>query len=56
MLGLLLLAAAFAAGVALGTALYDNPDTSRRQTYVRTLKPLTLTAEPETVTVTVERP
>ena len=55
--GVLVVAVAFAAGLALGQALDDNPDpaTSRSQTIVRTLGPLPLRAPP-TVTVTVTRP
>jgi hypothetical protein len=45
---------AFAAGVALGEALHDQPRPGGGQTLVRTLRPLPLTAlEPETVTVTI---
>ena len=40
----------FAVGVALGEALHDNPKPGGNRTVV---KPLTLTVEPETVTVTV---
>jgi len=43
----------FAAGVALGQALEDNPDPGGTQTLVRTLKPLELAPQRETVTVTV---
>jgi hypothetical protein len=51
------LALVFAAGLALGQALDDNPDpgTTPSQTIVRTLGPLPLRA-PSTVTVTVTRP
>jgi hypothetical protein len=54
---LLVLALVFAAGLALGQALDDNPDpaTTPSQTIVRTLGPLPLSA-PSTVTVTVTRP
>jgi hypothetical protein len=53
----LVLAVVFAAGLALGEALDDNPDpaTSPSVTIVRTLGPLPLSA-PSTVTVTVTRP
>jgi hypothetical protein len=49
------LAAVFAAGLALGEAFHDNPSPGRTQTSVRTLKPLALPPAPETVTVTVRR-
>jgi ferric-dicitrate binding protein FerR (iron transport regulator) len=54
---ILVLAVVFAAGLALGQALDDNPDpaTSPSETIVRTLGPLPLRA-PSTVTVTVTRP
>jgi predicted outer membrane lipoprotein len=39
LLGILLLAAAFAAGVALGEALHDNPKPGITVTTVRTLHP-----------------
>ncbi|MBA2357392.1 MAG: hypothetical protein H0V84_03070 [Actinobacteria bacterium] len=42
---------AFALGLALGQALGDNPEPGQR-TDVRTLKPLPLPPERETVTVT----
>jgi hypothetical protein len=45
----------FAAGLALGQSLDDNPSPARTQTFVRTLKPLALPPAPETVTVTVGR-
>ncbi len=47
----------FAAGLAVGSVLDDNPDpdTSPTQTLVRTLGPLPLSAPP-TVTVTVTSP
>jgi hypothetical protein len=48
----IVLAAVFAGGVALGQALDDNPDAGQTGTYVRTLQPQPLTAIPETVTVT----
>jgi hypothetical protein len=44
----------FLAGVGLGQALHDNPDTSGTQTLVRTLHPLPLVpVAHNTVTVTV---
>ena len=44
----------FLAGVGLGKALHDNPDTSGTQTLVRTLHPLPLVpVAHNTVTVTV---
>jgi hypothetical protein len=43
----------FAAGVALGQALEDNPGGGGQETRIRTLKPLELAPERETVTVTV---
>jgi hypothetical protein len=46
-------AAIFAAGVGLGQALEDNPETGELQTVVRTLNPLPLApAARTTVTVT----
>ena len=48
---------AFVAGVGLGEALNDNPDTGGTQTVVRTLHPLPLVpVARDTVTVTVTRP
>lgn len=56
-IGLLLLAAVFAAGVAVGESLHDNPKPGGTQTIVRTLKPLPLApAARETVTVTTQNP
>jgi hypothetical protein len=47
----------FLAGVGLGEALHDNPDTTETQTLVRTLKPLPLApAARSTVTITVYKP
>ena len=48
---ILLLAAVFAVGVALGEARHDNPRPGGERTTQRTLKPLPLV--PQTVTVTV---
>ncbi len=45
----------FAAGLALGQALHDNPRGGDTQTLVRTLKPLEVPPAPETVTVTVSK-
>ncbi|HXY80966.1 MAG TPA: hypothetical protein VEH55_06315 [Gaiellaceae bacterium] len=39
LLGLLLVAAAFAAGVAVGEALHDNPKPGVTVTTVRTIRP-----------------
>jgi hypothetical protein len=44
----------FAAGLALGESLKDNPKPGGTQTLVRTLKPLEVPAR-ETVTVTAPR-
>lgn len=47
----------FAAGIAVGEALHDNPEPGGTQTLVRTLQPLPLApAARETVTVTVQGP
>jgi cytochrome bd-type quinol oxidase subunit 2 len=51
-LGIALLAAVFAIGVALGQALHDNPKPGATVTEVRTLTPLPLAPAKETVTVT----
>jgi hypothetical protein len=53
LLGLVLLALVFAAGLAVGQALEDNPRPGGTQTSVRTLPPLDAV---ETVTVTVSNP
>jgi hypothetical protein len=45
----------FAAGLALGQALNDNPSPGGTQTLVRTLKPLEVPPARETVTVTTTR-
>jgi hypothetical protein len=51
------LVVAFLAGIGLGEAMNDNPDTGRTQTFVRTLHPLPLVpVARDTVTVTVTRP
>lgn len=52
-LRLLAVAAIFAAGVALGQALRDNPRSGGDRTQVRTLRPLPLPPAVRTVTVTV---
>ncbi|HKP17982.1 MAG TPA: hypothetical protein VJT84_05835 [Gaiellaceae bacterium] len=52
-IGAALVLAVFAAGLALGQSLDDNPGTGETQTLVRTLRPLPLPPERETVTVTV---
>ena len=49
----LVVAAVFAAGLALGQALDDSPGTGSKLTEVRTLKPLPLPPAERTVTVTV---
>jgi hypothetical protein len=50
-------AAVFAVGVALGEALHDNPRPGGEQRIVRTLKPLPLApAARETVTITTRNP
>ena len=49
------LAVVFAAGLAVGDALDDNPLPGRTQTSIRTLRPLEVPPAPETVTVTVGR-
>lgn len=53
--GVVALVVAFAVGLALGDALNDNPSPGKKQTSVRTLKPLAVPPAPETVTVTVGR-
>jgi hypothetical protein len=50
-LSLVVIVAVFAAGLALGEALNDNPS-GGTQTLVRTLKPLEVPPARETVTVT----
>lgn len=55
-LGLLLAGILFALGVGLGRALEENPRPGGERTYVRTLRPVPLTGEPRTVTVTVTAP
>jgi hypothetical protein len=52
-LGAVVLAAVFAAGIALGQALHDNPKPGPQVTHVRTLTPVPLAPVRETVTVTV---
>jgi hypothetical protein len=52
---LLVLAAVFAAGLALGQALQDNPKPGGTQTGVRTLKPLPLPPVKRTVTITTDK-
>lgn len=53
---LALLLVAFAAGVAVGQALEENPSPGGGRTFVRTLEPAELEPPPETVTVTVTAP
>ena len=48
--------AAFGVGIALGQALGDNPRPGGARTLVRTLTPLPLAPQRETVTVTVTSP
>ena len=50
-IAIVVLVCVFAAGVALGEALHDNPKPGGTTTTVRTLRPLPLV--PQTVTVTV---
>ena len=48
------LAVAFVAGIGVGEALDEQPQTGGSQTVVRTLRPVSVTAVPaETVTVTI---
>jgi len=51
-LAALIVVLVFAAGLALGQALQDNPSPGGSQTIVRTLRPLPLPPARETVTVT----
>jgi hypothetical protein len=51
-LGLLLLAGVFFAGLAIGKALEQAPEPGGTQTRVRTLEPLTVAPRERTVTVT----
>jgi hypothetical protein len=53
-ISLIVIVAVFAAGLALGEALHDNPS-GGTQTLVRTLKPLPVPPARETVTVTTTR-
>jgi hypothetical protein len=53
---LVVLAAVFAIGVAVGQALHDNPKPGPARTSVRTLKPLPLAPAPRTVTITTGKP
>lgn len=46
-------AALFLLGIGLGRALEENPDPGGSRTQIRTLKPLELPPERETVTTTV---
>jgi hypothetical protein len=46
----------FALGIGLGRALEENPEPGGTVTQVRTLRPLPLAPERETVTVTVTTP
>lgn len=50
--GLLLLAAVFFAGIAIGRAIEDAPRPGGTQTRIRTLDPLTIPPAERTVTVT----
>jgi hypothetical protein len=54
-IGVVVLAVAFGAGLAIGQSLDDNPGVGRTQTLVRTLTPLRVPPVAETVTVTVQR-
>jgi ferric-dicitrate binding protein FerR (iron transport regulator) len=51
LLAIVVVVCVFAAGVALGEALHDNPNSGGTTTSERTLRPLPLV--PQTVTVTV---
>ena len=53
---LVLLGAAFFAGLAVGRAVEDAPKPGGTQTLVRTLVPATVKPEPGTVTVTAPSP
>ena len=53
---LVLLGAAFFAGLAVGRAVEDAPKPGGTQTLVRTLVPATVRPEPRTVTVTAPSP
>jgi hypothetical protein len=52
LLGLILLAGVFFAGIAIGRALEQAPEPGGTQTRVRTLEPLTIPPRERTVTVT----
>jgi hypothetical protein len=52
LLGLVLLAAVFFAGLAIGRALEEAPQPGGTQMRVRTIEPLTVAPEERTVTVT----
>jgi hypothetical protein len=52
LLGLVLLAAVFFAGLAIGRALEEAPQPGGTQTRVRTIEPLTVAPQERTVTVT----
>jgi hypothetical protein len=52
LLRLAVLAAVFVAGLAVGKALEQTPETGRTQTIVRTLEPLTIEPQERTVTAT----
>ena len=54
-LRLVVLAAVFALGVALGAALHDNPRPGPAVTRERTLEPVQLAPAEKTVTVTISR-
>ncbi len=52
LLGLIVLAAAFVAGLAIGKAVEEGPNPGGTQTIVRTIEPLTVEPRERTVTVT----
>jgi hypothetical protein len=54
-IGVAIGAVVFALGLALGQALDENPKPAGSVTLVRTLEPLSVAPERETVTVTVRR-
>jgi hypothetical protein len=52
---LLILGAVFAAGIALGESLHDNPKPGETRTQTRQLRPVSLPPVTRTVTVTTTR-
>jgi hypothetical protein len=55
LLRLLVLGAVFAAGIALGESLHDNPKPGATKTQTRQLRPVSLPPVTRTVTVTTTR-